>query len=80
MGNKKSLVGQVVSFPSELTAKVNVCSSRSHSVYNKQVKTSKNYLVHYTTSDAELGHKVRIESCRPISKRKKYRLVEVIKV
>ena len=80
MGNKKSLVGQVVSFPSELTAKVKVSLSRAHSVYNKQVRTSKSYLVHATKSDVELGDKVRIESCRPISKRKKHRLVEIIKV
>ena len=77
---KRILSGQVVS-GSEKTIKVKVKRSFIHSLYRKVITRSKNYIVHdannaFVEGKLSLGSKVDIEEHRPISKRKRWILLE----
>ena len=71
--------GEVVSVAEDKTIHVLVISSKMHPKYRKQYTTSRKYPVHDEKNQAEVGDKVIFESCRPFSKTKRWRLIEVIK-
>jgi small subunit ribosomal protein S17 len=75
---KKTLQGRVVSNKTDKTISVLVESYRKHPLYGKRVKYSKKYATHDENNTANLGDLVRIEECRPMSKTKKFTLVEVV--
>ena len=75
---KNEIVGVVVSDKTDKTITVLYETYRKHPLYNKRVKFSKKYAAHDENNIAKTGDKVRIEMTKPISKSKKYRLVEVI--
>jgi len=74
----KTFTGRVVSDKTDKTVSVLVESYKKHPLYGKRVKYSKKYATHDEENTAKLGDLVRIEECRPMSKTKKFRLVEVI--
>jgi small subunit ribosomal protein S17 len=57
---------------------VAVARAKRHRVYHKVIRSTKRYQVHDPESRATVGDMVRIEECRPISKLKRWRLVEVL--
>ncbi|OGD63831.1 30S ribosomal protein S17 [Candidatus Beckwithbacteria bacterium RBG_13_42_9] len=61
----------------EKTATVKVDTMWQHPVYKKRVKRSKKYLVHDELG-VRVGQTVRFGEIRPISKRKRWRILEVI--
>ena len=75
---KKTLQGRVVSNKTDKTISVLVESYRKHPLYGKRVKYSKKYATHDELNTANLGDLVRIEECRPMSKTKKFQLVEIV--
>ena len=75
---KQSLIGVVVSDKSDKTITVLVETYRRHPLYNKRVKYSKKYTAHDELNKAKIGDKVRIVETRPISKTKRFSLVEII--
>ncbi|MCL1989963.1 MAG: 30S ribosomal protein S17 [Defluviitaleaceae bacterium] len=75
---KKTLQGRVVSNKTDKTISVLVESYRKHPLYGKRVKYSKKYATHDENNTAHLGDLVRIEECRPMSKTKKFTLVEIV--
>ena len=75
---KKTLQGRVVSNKTDKTISVLVESYRKHPLYGKRVKYSKKYATHDESNTANLGDLVRIEECRPMSKTKKFTLVEIV--
>jgi len=75
---KKTLQGRVVSNKTDKTVAVLVESYRKHPLYGKRVKYSKKYATHDEFNTANLGDLVRIEECRPMSKTKKFQLVEIV--
>ena len=77
-GNRKSRVGQVVSDVQNKTIVVEVERRTSHKRYKKVVKSRKRYAAHDETNQAKVGDVVRISETRPISKDKRWRLVEII--
>ena len=78
MENKKrELVGKVVSAANDKTITVLVETYKKDSKYGKRVKYSKKYACHDEKNVAVVGDKVRIAETRPLSKTKRYRLVEV---
>lgn len=80
METKRSeLVGRVVSNANDKTITVLVETYRKHPLYNKRVKYSKKYAAHDEKNIAKVGDTVRIASTRPLSKTKRYELVEVVK-
>ena len=77
-GLRKTRVGIVVSNKMEKTIVVEYTARVPHPKFKKIVKRTKKYYAHDENSQASLGDKVRIIECRPISKLKRWRLVEVL--
>jgi len=73
---KKRLQGEVVSDKMDKTVVVSVQTLKTHSKYNKKYISTKKYLVHDEDETANLGDVVFIEECRPMSKRKKFKIVK----
>lgn len=74
----KKFKGEVVSNKMQNTAVVRVIRSRIVPVYRKRIKYSKKFLADDKIG-AKVGNKVIIQECRPISKRKRWKVVEVIR-
>lgn len=75
----KQLVGVVVSASALQTTVIRVTRLVRHPVYQKVVRRSKKFKVHDPGKIAQVGDEVRIESTRPISKEKRWRLIEVLR-
>ena len=76
---KQTLVGEVVSDKMEKTVVVRVTRKIAHPVYGKFVKKSKKHLAHVGTVQPKLGDIVKISAMRPISKRKRWCVSEIIR-
>ncbi len=75
---RTELIGTVVSACNDKTITVLVETYRKHPLYGKRVKYSKKYAAHDEKNIAKVGDTVRLLSTRPLSKTKRYELVEVI--
>ena len=75
---RKVREGIVVSDKMDKTVVVLEETMKLHKLYKKRVKTSKKYKAHDEENTANIGDTVRIIECRPISKEKTWRLVEVL--
>ncbi len=73
----KVFTGKVISTKMSKTATVSVVRSFAHPVYKKRVKKTKKYHVH-DTFDVKVGDVVKFVACRPISKLKKWKIIEVL--
>ena len=76
--NRKVRVGVVTSDGRDKTVTVEVPNLRAHNRYDKIVRRSTKFHVHDETNDAHVGDTVRIMETRPISKQKRWRVVEVV--
>ncbi len=76
---KQTLVGEVVGDKMEKTVVVLVTRKIAHPVYGKFVKKSKKYLAHVGTIQPKLGDIVKISAMRPISKRKRWCVSDIIR-
>jgi small subunit ribosomal protein S17 len=76
---RKVLLGIVVSDKMEKTAVVTVERTVQHPIYGKTVKKSKKYKVHDEENVCGIGDQVKLIECRPISKDKCWRLLEVVR-
>ncbi len=77
-GNRKERVGEVVSNKMAKTIVVRVERRFPHPQYKKIVTAYKKFYAHDEKSEAKIGDTVRIEETRPLSKLKRWRLVEVV--
>jgi small subunit ribosomal protein S17 len=77
-GNRKDRVGQVLSSKMAKTIIVRVERRFPHPKYKKVVTEYKKFYAHDEKGEAKPGDRVRIEETRPISKTKRWRLVEVV--
>ena len=75
---RAELVGKVVSAKCDKTITVLVETYKNHPLYGKRVKYSKKYVAHDENNVAKEGDTVRIAATRPLSKTKRYELVEVL--
>jgi len=78
MNNKNEVTGRVISDKNDKTITVVVQTYRKDSLYGKRVKYTKKYTAHDEKNEAKVGDKVLIVETRPLSKMKRYRLVEVL--
>ena len=76
--NRKVRVGVVVSDSRDKTVTVEVATSTAHPRYDKVVRRSSKFHAHDETNDAHLGDTVRIMETRPISKQKRWRVIEIV--
>ncbi len=77
-GIRKSKVGIVVSDKMDKTIVVQIVRKAKHPLYGKTVKITKKYKAHDEENVAKIGDKVEITETRPMSKDKRWRLVEVV--
>lgn len=78
-GQRKTREGSVVSDRMDKTVVVSVERRFAHPLYGKQVTRHKKYYAHDEQDEARVGDVVRITETRPLSKKKRWRLVEVIR-
>jgi len=79
MGKRKQYIGTVISDKMQKTIVVRISRMAKHPKYGKIVKKHNKFKVHDEKGIAKLDDLVRIEETRPLSKDKRFRLVEVIK-
>ena len=75
---RKERIGVVVSNKMDKSITVNVERKVKHPIYGKFVKKTKKYMAHDEEQTAGVGDTVRISETRPLSKNKRWRLVEII--
>jgi len=74
----KTRFGQVVSDKMDKTVVVSIETLRRHPIYKKTIKKSANCQVHDEKNQCRVGDKVRIVETRPLSKTKRWRVVEIM--
>ena len=77
-GRRKQRRGRIVSDAMEKTVVVSVERQMSHPLYGKQVKRQKKYHAHDETNEFRKGDLVVIEETRPLSRKKRWRVVELL--
>ena len=75
---RKTLIGKVVSDKMEKTIVVLIEDSVKHKLYNKVVKRSVRLKAHDENNEAHIGDRVKVMETRPLSKDKRWRLVEIV--
>ena len=76
---RKTRVGQVVSNKMDKTIVVAIEDSVQHALYKKIIKRTYKLKAHDEENTCNLGDTVKVMECRPLSKDKRWRLVEIIK-
>ena len=76
--SRRVLTGTVVSDKTDKTISVMVETYRKHRLYGKRVKQSKKFATHDEMNQAKIGDVVKITETRPLSKTKRFRLLEII--
>ena len=77
-GSRKSLAGTVVSNKMEKTALILVERLTKHQIYGKYIRRRSKYMAHDPQNKCQIGDKVRIVESRPISKRKRWQVMEIL--
>ena len=75
---KKEYTGVVVSDKMDKSVVIMVSTRQLHPLYKKYVARSKKFMAHDENNDAHIGDTVRIIESRPMSKRKTWKLVEIV--
>ena len=76
---QRSFEGVVTSDKMDTTVVVVVERLKMHPIYKKQYKVSQKYKIHDEKNEAKVGNLIRFEECRPFSKDKRWRLIEIVK-
>jgi small subunit ribosomal protein S17 len=77
-GRRKLRLGTVVSDRMDKTVVVSVERRLAHPLYGKQVSRGKRYQAHDETNEYRVGDLVRIEETRPLSRHKRWRVLDLI--
>src|SRR5215208_5758197 len=77
-GNRKERVGEVISNKMAKTIVVRVERRFPHPQYRKVITAYTKFYAHDEKSEAKAGDRVRIQETRPLSKLKRWRLIEVV--
>ncbi len=75
---RKERVGKVVSNKSDKTVVVLTERRVKHPIYGKFIRTSTKFMAHDDKNDCNMGDVVKIMEVRPLSKRKRWRLVQIL--
>ncbi|HDM76259.1 MAG TPA: 30S ribosomal protein S17 [Deltaproteobacteria bacterium] len=76
--NRKTLIGVVVSDKMDKTAVVQIQSLVKHPVYKKYVRRYTKVKAHDAENRCHIGDRVKVRECRPLSKTKRWIVVEII--
>ena len=77
-GKRKTKVGRVVSDKMDKTIVVSVERLTRHRLYKRVIRLTTKFKAHDEENDAHVGDKVRVMETRPMSKSKRWRVVEVL--
>ncbi len=75
---RKTRIGRVVSDKMDKTIVVAVENNVRHPLYNKIVKTTYKLKAHDENNECQIGDRVKVMETRPLSKDKRWRLVEIV--
>ena len=75
---RKVLIGKVVSDKMDKTIVIAVETYKKHNLYHKRIKSTKKFKAHDEGNVAKIGDTVKLMETRPLSKDKRWRLVEVV--
>ena len=78
-GRRKVRVGRVVSDRGEKTIVVAVERTLRHPMYGRVIRRTKRYMTHDEENAAHVGDFVRIAETRPLSRKKRWRLMEILR-
>lgn len=78
MGRKKEFIGTVVSDKMNKTVVVMVERLVKHPLYGKYIKRRKKFMAHDEENACKIGDRVLIEETRPLSRRKRWRVKEIL--
>ena len=74
----KQQIGLIVSNKMQKTVVVKIENRYPHPMYSKTLIKTKKYLVHNELKECNIGDKVLMEECRPISKKKRWKLIKIL--
>ena len=74
----KQEIGIVISDKMNKTVVVEVENRYSHPMYSKTLIKTKKYLAHDELEEANIGDQVLVQECRPLSKRKRWKLIKIL--
>jgi small subunit ribosomal protein S17 len=74
----KQEIGIVISNKMQKTIVVRIEDRYSHPIYSKTLSKTKKYLAHDELETCKMGDQVLVEECRPLSKRKRWKLIKVL--
>lgn len=77
--NRKMRVGVVVSNKMDKTVVVKVSRLAEHPLYGKRIQRAKKYIAHDEENTCRIGDEVRIRETRPLSRTKRWELIEVMR-
>jgi small subunit ribosomal protein S17 len=76
--DRKARIGKVVSNKMDKTIVVSIETLVSHPLYKKSVKRTTKFKAHDENNECNIGDRVKIMETRPLSKEKRWRLVEIL--
>ena len=79
MGRRKEFVGVVISNSMQKTVIVRIAQMAKHPKYSKIINKFVKFKVHDEKNESKVGDIVRIQETRPLSKDKRFRMVEIVK-
>jgi small subunit ribosomal protein S17 len=74
----KQQVGIVISNKMQKTIVVKIENRYQHPIYAKTLVKTKKYLAHDEQEKCQIGDKVLVQECRPLSKKKRWKLIEIL--
>ena len=77
-GKRQEKIGVVTSTKMQKTVVITVERQGTHPLYKRVVRRSKNFLAHDEKNQCRVGDTVRIQETRPLSSRKRWRVVEIV--
>ncbi len=74
----KQQIGIVISNKMQKTIVVKIENRYQHPIYSKTMVRTKKYLAHDELEECNIGDKVLVQECRPLSKRKRWKLIKIL--
>jgi small subunit ribosomal protein S17 len=78
MKRYRELIGEVISNNMEKTVVVEIQRTVQHPMYGKVIRQQTRFKAHDEKKECQIGDKVKLAECRPLSKEKHWRVVEIL--
>lgn len=77
-GNRKTKIGIVTSDKMDKSRVIQVERTIQHPFYKKYIRKTSKFMIHDEKNESHIGDRIRVMETRPLSKRKRWRLVEIL--